>query len=47
MVVNAIFWAMGLEKKIKPDLRIDFVREYNPTPFKFGGYIRGLRPGDR
>lgn len=47
MVVNAIFWAMGLDKKIKPDLRIDFVREYNPTPFKFGGYIRGLRPGDR
>jgi type 1 glutamine amidotransferase len=47
MLVNATFWALGQEKKIKPDLKIDFVREYQPTAFKFGGYIRGLRPGDR
>ncbi len=47
MIVNATFWTLGLERRIKPNLRIDFVREYKPTAFKFGGYIKGLHPGDR
>jgi len=47
MVVNAVFWALKQERRIKPDLNISFVLEYKPTNFKFGGYIRGLKPGDR
>ena len=47
MLINACFWALGQERRIKPNLDITFVREYTPTPFKFGGYIRGLKPGDR
>jgi type 1 glutamine amidotransferase len=47
MVVNGVFWALKQERRIKPDLNIAFVREYKPTNFKFGGYIRGLKPGDR
>ena len=47
MLVNACFWALGLERRIKPGLNIEFVRDYHPTPFKFGGYLRGLKPGDR
>jgi type 1 glutamine amidotransferase len=47
MIVNACYWALGIERRIKPTANIAFVGEYKPTPFKFGGYIRGLKPGDR
>jgi type 1 glutamine amidotransferase len=47
MVINACYWALGQERRIKANSNIAFVREYNPTAFKFGGYIRGLKPGDR
>ena len=44
MVVNACYWAMGLEKKIKAGGRIDIVGEYRPSPFKFNGFIPGMKP---
>jgi len=47
MILNACYWALGQERRIKGNSNISFVREYKPTPFKFGGYIRGLKPGDR
>lgn len=47
MVINACYWALGMERRIKANSNIAFVREYKPTAFKFGGYIRGLKPGDR
>ena len=47
MVINACYWALGQERRIKANSKIEFVGEYKPTPFKFGGFIRGLKPGDR
>lgn len=32
MLVNACYWAMGLEKRISPDTSVDFVGEYKPSP---------------
>lgn len=44
MVVNGCYWAMGMEKKIKAGSRMDIVGEYRPSPFKFGGHVRGVKP---
>lgn len=37
MLVNACYWALGLEKKIPVRSNVDFVSEYNPAPI---GFIR-------
>lgn len=44
MVVNAVYWALGLEKKITPKLDVRVVGEYKPSPFKFNGFIPGRKP---
>lgn len=46
MLVNACFWAAGLEKNIQPDAAIDFVGPYHPVTFRFGGYRRNVKPAD-
>ena len=47
MVVNACYWAMGMEDKI-PDkgTDVELVGEYKPLPFGFGGYKKGVKPSD-
>ena len=46
LIVNACFWAMGLESRIPPRTNVDLVGDYKPLPFRFGGYVRGLKPAD-
>ena len=46
MLVNACFWAVGLENKIKANNNIDFVGEYSPTTFNFKGYKSNVKPSD-
>lgn len=51
LVVNAAYWCLGMEDKIKPDSNIDFVTDYAPTRFGFkpkDGYWNkiGRRPAD-
>lgn len=46
MVINACFWAMAMEKAIKPQNNIDFVGPYQPTRFNFDGYKAKVRPAD-
>ncbi len=46
MLVNACFWATGLENKIKATNNIDFVGEYSPTTFNFSGYKANVKPSD-
>lgn len=36
MMVNACYWALGLEKKIPERSNVDFVGEYDPAPIGFG-----------
>ncbi|MFA5191478.1 MAG: ThuA domain-containing protein [Verrucomicrobiia bacterium] len=43
MVVNACFWAVGLEEKIPARTNVDFVGGYKPRPFGFNTFQRGLR----
>ena len=44
MIVNGVYWSLGLENKIKPDSKIDFVGSYKPTTFKNRGEVKGLKP---
>lgn len=46
MLVNACFWAAGLEADIRPDLKIDFVGPYHPATYRFEGHRRGVYPED-
>jgi len=46
LLINASYWALGLEDKITPDSKVDLVGEYKPSPFKFGAYRKGLKPAD-
>ena len=44
LVVNAVFWGLGLEVPQKADVR--FVDPYEPTFYSAGGYFRGKTPED-
>ena len=46
MLVNACFWAAGLEDQITPTANIDFVGSYNPVTFSFGGNRKQVKPSD-
>ena len=45
-IINGVFWCMGLEKNIKPDMDVAFVGPYQPTTFKFGGGAKQVKPAD-
>lgn len=46
MLVNAVFWAVGLEKPTERRLDTKLVGSYAPTAFGFGGFKKGVRPAD-
>lgn len=46
LIVNGCLWAVGLEEKIPEKTNVDLVGEYHPTPFKFGGHKKGVKPAD-
>ena len=42
LLVNASYWALGLD--VPGSARVDIVGSYRPTPFGFGGYVKGKKP---
>jgi hypothetical protein len=46
LMVNACYWALGMEDKIQARANVDLVGNYKPLPFKFGGCARGIKPSD-
>jgi hypothetical protein len=46
LLVNACYWAMGMEDKIPARSKVDLVGEYDPNPIGFGGHKKGLKPSD-
>jgi len=44
LIVNASFWALGIEVSARTN--VDLVGDYQPLPFKFGGFARGIKPSD-
>ncbi len=46
LLVNACFWATGLEKAISEQVDVSVVSPYTPTMFGFDGFKRGQFPAD-
>ncbi len=46
LLVNACYWATGLEDQIRSDSNVDIVGEYEPTGFGFKTHTKGVRPKD-
>lgn len=44
LLVNATYWALGMEKKIPAAAKVDLVGEYKPTPFGFNKFTKGRTP---
>ncbi len=44
MIVNAVYWAVGLEVPAKAD--VSYVDEYKPSFYGFKSYRKGLKPAD-
>ena len=46
LLVNACYWAAGLEDRIIATSNVDLVGTFEPTPFGFNGAKKGLTPAD-
>ncbi|MCY2939231.1 MAG: ThuA domain-containing protein [Planctomycetota bacterium] len=46
LLVNATYWAVGLEGKITPAAEVEIVGKFKPTRFSFNGYTKGVKPAD-
>ena len=46
MMVNACYWAVGLERKIQAKSNVDFVLPYKPNEIGAGKQKTGLKPSD-
>jgi hypothetical protein len=46
LLVNAVYWGVGLEDEIPARSKVDIVGTYAPTPFGFSKHQRGLKPAD-
>jgi hypothetical protein len=44
LLVNACYWASGLEDKIPAKSSVILVGDYQPTNFSFGGFKRDVKP---
>jgi hypothetical protein len=46
LLVNACYWTLGMEDKISADADVNYIGDYKPTFFGFGGAKKGVKPSD-
>lgn len=46
LLVNASYWCVGMEDRIREESAVDIVGDYDPNYFGFGDYKKGMRPSD-
>jgi type 1 glutamine amidotransferase len=46
MLVNACYWALGMEDKIPAKSDVSIVGTFDPQPFRNNGYKKGVKPED-
>jgi type 1 glutamine amidotransferase len=46
LLVNASYWATGMDDKIPAKSKVDLVGEYKPNNIGMGGHKKGLKPSD-
>jgi hypothetical protein len=46
LLVNACYWALGMDDQIPEKSKVDIVGEFQPLPFKPDGFKKGVKPAD-
>src|SRR5699024_1343249 len=46
LLVNACYWAVGMEEEIPEESNVSISDEYDPTMFGFGDHQKGMTPAD-
>lgn len=46
MLVNAVYWTLGLEDKIDVNSKVDIVGKYEPNPFRYNAFAKNVKPAD-
>ncbi len=46
LLVNASYWALGMEDRIPAEANVEIVGTYNPRPFGNNRFQKGVRPAD-
>ena len=46
LLVNACYWAVGLEDQIPAKSKVQIVGEFHPHPFRGDGFEKGRKPAD-
>ena len=46
LLINASYWCLGMEDKIDPNSKVDFVGRYKPSPFGNNKFKKGVKPSD-
>jgi type 1 glutamine amidotransferase len=46
LLVNACYWALGMEDAIPARSKVDIIGEYKPLPFRTNGFTKGVKPSD-
>ena len=46
LIVNAAYWAVGMEAKIADKSNVELVGDYKPTKFGFGSFQKEKKPAD-
>jgi type 1 glutamine amidotransferase len=46
LLANAAYWCVDIEDQIADRAVVDIVGTYDPSPFRFGGFKKGVRPSD-
>jgi len=46
LLVNACYWAVGMEDQIPAKAKVDLVGEYKPRRFGNDGFVKGVQPAD-
>ena len=46
LIVNAAYWAVGLEESIPEKSDVTIVGKFEPSPFRVNGFTKGIRPRD-
>ena len=46
MIINGVYWSLGMEDQIRADSSIDFVGRYEPNTFGQRREAKGVKPAD-
>ena len=46
LTVNAVYWALGLERRIRARSDVDYVGDYQPSYFGEQGFKKGVKPSN-